>query len=79
LYGKLLVRAQATSPCRVYKKQQLPKIISGSVAKNFTEFAIPSPEWKLQLRKKNLPEYVTTKLEAFAIVVYYNSFDVWNQ
>jgi hypothetical protein len=46
---------------------------------NFMECAIPSAEWKLQSRRKKLSEYVTTTLEAFAIVVYYNSFDVWNQ
>jgi hypothetical protein len=47
---------------------------------NFMECAIPSAEWKIQSRKKRLSEYVTTTLEAFAIVVvYYNSFDVWNQ
>jgi hypothetical protein len=46
---------------------------------DFMECAIPSAEWKLQSRRKRLSEYVTTTLEAFAIVVYYNSFDVWNQ
>jgi hypothetical protein len=46
---------------------------------NFMEFAIPSAEWKLQSRWKKLLEYVTTTLEVFAIVVYYNAFDVWNQ
>jgi hypothetical protein len=43
------------------------------------ECAIPSAEWKLQSRRKKLSEYVTTTLEAFAIVVYYNAFDVWTQ
>jgi hypothetical protein len=46
---------------------------------NFMECAIPSVEWKLQSRRKKLSEYVTTTLEAVAIMVYYNSFDVWNQ
>ena len=46
---------------------------------NSIECAVPSAEWKLQSRKKKLSEYVTTTLEAFAIVVYYNSFEVWNQ
>jgi hypothetical protein len=47
----------------------------------FMEYAIvPSAEWKIQSRRKILSEYVTTTLESFAIVVvYYNSFDVWNQ
>jgi hypothetical protein len=43
------------------------------------ECAIPSVEWKLQSRRKNLSEHVTTTLEAFTIMVYYNSFDVWSQ
>jgi hypothetical protein len=30
-------------------------------------------------RDTKLSEYVTTTMEAFAIVVYYNSFDVWDQ
>jgi hypothetical protein len=39
------------------------------------ECAIPSAEWKLQWNRKELSEYVATTLEAFAIVVNYNSFD----
>jgi hypothetical protein len=46
---------------------------------NFMECAIPSAEWKLHSRRKCLSEYVTTTLEAFAIVVYCNAFDVWSQ
>jgi hypothetical protein len=49
------------------------------LCENFMECAIPSAEWKVQSRRKKLSEYVTTTLEAFAIVVYYNAFDVWNQ
>jgi hypothetical protein len=43
------------------------------------ECVIPSADWKLKSRKKKLSQYVTTTLEAFAVVVYYNSFEVWNQ
>ena len=43
---------------------------------NFMECAIPSADWKLQSRRKKMSEYVTPTLEAFAIVVYYNAFDV---
>ncbi len=43
------------------------------------ECVIPSSDWKQKSRKKKLSQYVTSTLEAFAVVVYYNSFDVWNQ
>jgi hypothetical protein len=43
------------------------------------ECVIPSADWKLKSRKQKLSQYVTTTLEAFAVLVYYNSFDVWNQ
>jgi hypothetical protein len=43
------------------------------------ECVIPSTDWKLKSRKKKLSQYVTTTLEAFAVLVYANSFDVWNQ
>lgn len=43
------------------------------------ECVIPSADWKLKSRKKKLSQYVTTTLEAFAVVVYCNSFDVWKQ
>jgi hypothetical protein len=46
---------------------------------NFMECVIPSTDWKLKSRKKKLSQYVTKTLEAFAVVVYTNSFDVWNQ
>jgi hypothetical protein len=34
---------------------------------------------EITIKKKKVSEYVTTTLEAFAIVIYYNAFDVWNQ
>jgi hypothetical protein len=40
---------------------------------------IPSTDWKKKSRKQRLSQYVTTTLEAFAVLVYFNSFDVWNQ
>ncbi len=43
------------------------------------ECVIPSSDWKQKSRKKKLSQYVASTLEAFAVVVYYNSFDVWNQ
>ena len=46
------------------------------LCESFMECAIPSAEWKLQSRRKKLSEYVTTTLDAYAIVVYYNSLDV---
>jgi hypothetical protein len=46
---------------------------------NFMECVIPSSEWKLKSRKQKLSNYITPTLEAFGILVYFNSFDVWNQ
>jgi hypothetical protein len=46
---------------------------------NFMECVIPSADWKLKSRNKMLSDYVTTTLEAFAVLVYINSFAVWNQ
>jgi hypothetical protein len=46
---------------------------------HFMECVIPSTEWKLKSRNKKLSQYVTTTLEAFAVLMYYNSFPVWNQ
>jgi hypothetical protein len=46
---------------------------------NFMECVIPSADWKLKSRKQKLSKYVTTALEAFVVLVYHNSFDVWNQ
>jgi hypothetical protein len=43
------------------------------------ECVIPSTDWKLKSRKKKLSQYVTSTLEAFAVLLYTNSFDVWNQ
>ena len=43
------------------------------------ECVIPSAEWKLKSRNKKLSQYVTATLEAFAVLMYYNSFPVWNQ
>ena len=46
---------------------------------NFMECVIPSIDWKLKSRRQKLSNYITPTLEAFGILVYYNSFDVWNQ
>jgi hypothetical protein len=46
---------------------------------HFMECVIPSAEWKLKSRNKKLSQYVTAPLEAFAVLMYYNSFPVWNQ
>jgi hypothetical protein len=46
---------------------------------HFIECVIPSTDWKLKSRNQVLSKYVTPTLEAFAVVVYCNAFDVWNQ
>jgi hypothetical protein len=43
------------------------------------ECVTSSAEWKLKSRNKRLSEYVTFSLEAFAVLMYYNAFPVWNQ
>jgi hypothetical protein len=43
------------------------------------ECVILSADWKLKSRKKELLQYMTTTLEAFTVVVYYNLFDIGNQ
>jgi hypothetical protein len=43
------------------------------------ECAISSSEWKLKSRNKRMSEYITCSLEAFAVLMYYNAFPVWNQ
>jgi hypothetical protein len=66
--------------------QSLQGLRDAETAKNylwfcehFMECVIPSAEWKLKSRNKKLSQYVTATLEAFAVLMYYNSFPVWNQ
>ena len=46
---------------------------------NFMECVITSHEWKMKSRKQKMSEYLTPTLEAFAILMYSNSYEVWNQ
>ena len=46
---------------------------------NFMECVIPTTEWKLFARRKRLSEYVTPTLEAFALLIYRNAYDKWNE
>jgi hypothetical protein len=46
---------------------------------NFMDCVIPSNEWKLRARKKMMSEYVSTTLEAFAVLVYKNAYVKWNE
>mgnify|MGYP000116975098 CR=1 FL=1 len=43
------------------------------------ECVIPTSEWKLLARRKRMSEYVTPTLEAFAVLVYKNAFERWNE
>jgi hypothetical protein len=46
---------------------------------HFMECVIPTSEWKLLARRKRMSEYVTPTLEAFAVLVYKNAFETWNE
>jgi hypothetical protein len=46
---------------------------------HFMECVIPTSEWKLLARRKRMSEYVTPTLEAFAVLVYKNAFERWNE
>lgn len=46
---------------------------------NFMQCVIPTAEWKLVCRRKLMSDYVTPALEAFAILVYMNAYDKWNE
>ena len=45
---------------------------------NFMECVITSQEWKLKSRRQKMSSYLTPTLEAFAILMYTNSYEVWN-
>jgi len=46
---------------------------------HFMECVIPTAEWKLFARRKRLSEYVTPTLEAFALLIYRNAYEKWNE
>ena len=43
------------------------------------ECVIPTTKWKLFARRKKLSKYVTPALEAFALLIYRNAYEKWNE
>lgn len=46
---------------------------------NFLECVIPTKEWKLHAKRRKMLVYVYPGLEAFAVLVYKNSFSKWDE
>jgi hypothetical protein len=46
---------------------------------NFIQCVVPAVEWRVVHRRKLMSEYITPALEAFAILVYKNAFERWNE
>jgi hypothetical protein len=46
---------------------------------SFMDCVIPSCEWKRHARIKLMSDYVSQTLEAFAVLVYSNGFEKWNE
>jgi hypothetical protein len=75
---KFILKATPTQPIRGLRETETANNYLW-FCEHFMECVISSADWKLKSRNKRLSEYVTYSLEAFAVLMYYNAFPVWNQ
>jgi hypothetical protein len=75
---KFVLKATPNNPTRGLRDAETAKHYLW-FCEHFMACVIPSADWKLKSRNKRMSEYVTVSLEAFAILMYYNAFPVWDQ